>query len=73
MKRCVWLNGGFDGFVDLSPRAAARFKAQVERERDAFERLMRKLSLATVNVRCGADWQGPLVAYFARRNRRMRH
>ncbi len=64
---------GDDGFVDLSPRAAARFKAQVERERDAFERLMRKLSLATVNVRCGADWQGPLVAYFARRNRRMRH
>ena len=38
-----------------------------------FEKLMRKLALATVNVRCGADWQQPLVAYFARRNRRMRH
>jgi uncharacterized protein (DUF58 family) len=64
---------GGDTIVDLGRGAAARYRAQVERERDAFERLMRKLSLATVNVRCGDDWQQPLVAYFARRNRRMRH
>jgi len=64
---------GSDAYVDLGRGAAQRYRKQVERERDAFERLMRKLSLATVNVRCGSDWQGPLVAYFARRNRRMRH
>jgi uncharacterized protein (DUF58 family) len=64
---------GNDEFVDLSPAAAKRYAAQVSRERSAFERLMRKLSLATVNVRCGEDWQRPLVAYFTGRNRRMRH
>jgi uncharacterized protein (DUF58 family) len=64
---------GGDTVVDLGAGAAARYRKQVEREREAFEKLMRKLSLATVNVRCGADWQQPLVAYFARRNRRMRH
>ena len=64
---------GGDTVVDLGVGAAARYRKQVEREREAFEKLMRKLSLATVNVRCGADWQQPLVAYFARRNRRMRH
>lgn len=64
---------GGDTVVDLGRGAAGRYRTQVEREREAFERLMRKLSLATVNVRCGDDWQQPLVAYFARRNRRMRH
>jgi uncharacterized protein (DUF58 family) len=64
---------GGDTVVDLGAGAADRYRKQVEREREAFEKLMRKLSLATVNVRCGADWQQPLVAYFARRNRRMRH
>jgi len=67
------LDAGGDWVVDLGRGAAERYKAQVERERTAFEKLMRKLALETVNVRCGADWQQPLVAYFARRNRRMRH
>ncbi len=62
-----------DLVIDLGRGAATRYREQVQRERNAFERLMRKLSLATVNVRCGDDWQQPLVAYFARRNRRMRH
>jgi uncharacterized protein (DUF58 family) len=62
-----------DWVVDLGRGAAKRYEAEVARERMQFEKLMRKLALATVNVRCGADWQQPLVAYFARRNRRMRH
>jgi uncharacterized protein (DUF58 family) len=64
---------GSDWVVDLGRGAAKRYEAEVARERQLFEKLMRKLALATVNVRCGADWQQPLVAYFARRNRRMRH
>ena len=63
---------GGDHFVDLSPAAAARYREQVARERLQFDRLMRKLSLPTVSIRCGQDWQGPLVAFFARRNRRLR-
>jgi len=73
MEDLELLELGGDTVVDLGPGAAARYRKQVEREREAFERLMRTLSLATVNVRCGDDWQQPLVAYFARRNRRMRH
>jgi uncharacterized protein (DUF58 family) len=67
------LDEGGDWLVDLGRGAAERYRKQVEGERAQFEKLMRKLALATVNVRCGADWQQPLVAYFARRNRRMRH
>ncbi len=67
------LDEGGDWLVDLGRGAAQRYRDQVARERTQFEKLMRKLALATVNVRCGADWQQPLVAYFARRNRRMRH
>lgn len=62
-----------DAVVDLSPRAAERYRRQVGEERLRFDRLMRKLSLPTVSIRCGEDWQQPLVAYFARRNRRLRH
>ena len=66
------LDLGGDHVIDLSRSAAARYRADVEGERLQFDRLMRKLSLPMVNIRCGEDWQGPLVAYFARRNRRMR-
>lgn len=62
-----------DAVVDLSPGAAERYRRQVGEERLRFDRLMRKLSLPTVSIRCGEDWQQPLVAYFARRNRRLRH
>lgn len=61
-----------DAYVDLGRGATRRYRAQVERERDAFDKLMRKLSLPTVSIRCGDDWQSPLVGFFARRNRRMR-
>jgi hypothetical protein len=44
----------------------------VGRERLEFDRLLRKLSLPSVDICCGEDWQKPLVAFFARRNRRMR-
>lgn len=63
---------GGDHFVDLGAGAAARYREQVARERLQFDKLMRKLSLPTVSIRCGDDWEAPLVAFFARRNRRMR-
>ncbi len=66
------LDLGGDQFIDLGRGAAARYRDQVARERLQFDRLMRKLSLPTVSIRCGQDWQGPLVAFFARRNKRMR-
>lgn len=67
-----WMGIEGDALVDLGTGAARRYRAQVDQERTRFERLMRKLSLTTIDVRCGEDWQAPLVAYFARRNRRAR-
>jgi len=64
---------GGDTVVDLGSGAAARYRKQVGEERLRFDRLMRKLSLAAVSIRCGEDWQQPLVGFFARRNRRLRH
>ena len=61
-----------DHVVDLGRGMATRYARQVGRERLQFDRLMRKLSLPTVSIRCGEDWQKPLVAFFARRNRRLR-
>jgi uncharacterized protein (DUF58 family) len=58
--------------VDLTKRAAVRYREQVGRERLQFERLMRKLSLPMVSIRCGEDWRRPLVGFFARRNRGLR-
>ncbi len=63
---------GDDLFVDLSRGNAKRFAAQVQSERNAFDALMRKLSLPTVSIQCGEDWQSPLVGFFRRRSRRMR-
>lgn len=63
---------GGDHFVDLSRGATQRYRRQVEQEREIFDVLMRKLSLPTVSIRCGEDWQGPLVGFFARRSRGMR-
>lgn len=63
---------GDDLFVDLSRGNAKRFAAQVQAEREAFDTLMRKLSLPTVSIQCGEDWQSPLVGFFRRRSRRMR-
>jgi len=67
------LEMGGDTVVDLSRGTIARYRDEVERERRRFDTLMRKLSLQVVSIRCGEDWQQPLIGYFARRNRRLRH
>jgi len=61
-----------DLFVDLSRGNTERFAKQVAAERESFDALMRKLSLPTVSIQCGQDWQTPLVAFFKRRARRNR-
>jgi uncharacterized protein (DUF58 family) len=59
-------------FVDLSAGRAARYRDEVAGERDRFERTMRRLKLESMSIRCGADWQSPMVRFFERRARRMR-
>lgn len=66
------LDLGGDQVVDLSRGQAERYRSTVATERHRVERLMTKLSLPMMSVRCGDDWQKPLVAFFARRNRRLR-
>lgn len=63
---------GGDHVVDLSRGRAKRYRNEVGAERQRIDRLMRKLSLPMMSIRCGEDWQRPLVAFFARRNRRLR-
>lgn len=63
---------GGDVVVDLGAGSAQRYREQVEDERQRIDRLMRKLSLPMMSIRCGEDWQKPLVGFFARRNRRLR-
>ncbi|MBL4685886.1 MAG: DUF58 domain-containing protein [Nannocystaceae bacterium] len=63
---------GGDTVVDFGRSQAKRYRRYVDQERQAFDGLMRKLSLDTMSIRCGDDWRGPLVAYFRRRNRRKR-
>jgi uncharacterized protein (DUF58 family) len=65
---------GFGGeqFIDLSPRRAARYRQSVASERARVDQLLRKLSLDGMSIRCGDNWQKPLVHFFARRSRRMR-
>jgi len=66
------LDRGGDHFIDLGRVRAQRYQRQVGSERRRFDKLMQKLALETVSIRCGDHWQGPLVAFFARRARRMR-
>ena len=63
---------GGEHFIDLSPRRAARYRKQVAAERERVDALLRKLRLDGMSIRCGDDWQKPLVHFFARRARRMR-
>lgn len=63
---------GGDHVIDLGRSSAQRYRIEVGEERRRIDRLMRKLSLPMMSVRCGDDWQKPLVAFFARRNRRLR-
>ncbi|MBA3545153.1 MAG: DUF58 domain-containing protein [Nannocystis sp.] len=63
---------GGDEFIDMSPRRAARYRETVAAERERFDQLLRKLRLDGMSIRCGDNWQKPLVHFFARRARRMR-
>jgi uncharacterized protein (DUF58 family) len=58
--------------VDLGGRRARRYREQVAREREAFDKLMNRLRLETMTIRCGESWEKPLVGFFQRRARRMR-
>lgn len=63
---------GGDTFLDLSPRRAKKYRARVDAERTRLDQMLRKLSLDSMSIRCGDNWQQPLVNFFARRARRMR-
>lgn len=63
---------GGDTFIDLSKGRARLYAADVDAERKAFERSMQRLSIESMSVRCGANWQRPMVHFFRRRARRMR-
>lgn len=63
---------GGDHFIDLSPGRSARYRQRVAAERERFDQLLRKLRLDGMSIRCGDNWQKPLVHFFARRARRMR-
>jgi uncharacterized protein (DUF58 family) len=58
--------------IDLGGRRAKRYREQVAREREAFDKLMNRLRLETMTIRCGENWEKPLVGFFERRARRMR-
>ena len=53
-------------------RRAKRYREQVANERAAFDKLMNRLRLETMTIRCGENWEKPMVAFFERRARRMR-
>jgi uncharacterized protein (DUF58 family) len=53
-------------------RRARRYREQVAGEREAFDKLMHRLQLETMSIRCGENWEKPLVRFFERRARRMR-
>ena len=63
---------GGDVFLDMSPRRVKAYKRRVDKERARVDQLLRKLSLDSMSIRCGDNWQQPLVNFFARRARRMR-
>jgi len=63
---------GGDRFVDLGRGRARRYRETVAAERERFDKLMRRLRLEPVSLRCGDSWQQPLVRFFERRARRMR-
>jgi uncharacterized protein (DUF58 family) len=72
MEDLEMLGLGGDRFVDLGKGRADRYRTTVQAERETFDKLMRRLRLEPVDVRCGESWQQPLVRFFERRARRMR-
>jgi uncharacterized protein (DUF58 family) len=63
---------GGDQILDLSARGVRRYRERVERERERFDQLMRRLRLESMSIRCGEGWQSSVVRFFERRARRMR-
>jgi uncharacterized protein (DUF58 family) len=51
----------------------AAYAALLERERDAVRRVFRRVGVDEVEVRTGASYVAPLLAFFRRRERRGRH
>ncbi len=69
------LEHGGVSLVDLGGlrgRRNRRYRELVARERKGFDQLMRRLRLEAMSLRCGDDWQKPMVQFFERRARRMR-
>ncbi|WP_146662876.1 DUF58 domain-containing protein [Enhygromyxa salina] len=58
--------------IDLGGRRAKRYREQVAREREGFDKLMNRLRLEAMTIRCGENWEKPMVRFFERRARRMR-
>jgi hypothetical protein len=63
---------GGDLFVALDRRSVGRYRDQVARERALLDALLRKLRLDSMSIRCGSDWQAPLVAFFRQRARKLK-
>ncbi len=72
MEDLELLDRGGDKFWDLSARRVARYRHMVAEERTRFDRVLRKLRLEGMTIRCGENWQRPLVSFFSRRERRLR-
>ncbi|MCA9696255.1 MAG: hypothetical protein KC431_01935, partial [Myxococcales bacterium] len=68
-KLGAWFGRVFGG---RSRRRRERYRQQVDGERAAFDKLMQRLRLEAMTIRCGENWQKPLVQFFERRARRMR-
>ena len=66
------LDLGGDSILDLSPARVARYAKEVAEERQRFEKMMRRLNLDTMSVRCGDGWQQSLIRFFEKRARKMR-
>jgi uncharacterized protein (DUF58 family) len=70
--RLIDLGGRWGGRWFGGKRRAKRYREQVAGEREAFDKLMNRLRLEAMSIRCGENWEKPLVGFFTRRARRMR-
>jgi uncharacterized protein (DUF58 family) len=66
------LERGGVSLIDLGGRRAQRYREEVARERAGFDKLMNRLRLEAMTIRCGENWEKPMVRFFERRARRMR-
>lgn len=66
------MSGAGQGLVDLSGARVRKYSAGVAAERETFARLMKRLRLETLSIRCGEGWERPMVQFFQRRARRLR-